>query len=65
MTSLRTELLVESILIIPETNLTDFGTYKCLFDNAAGVTEKIINLQIIPTDEEMKQNEIDKDVVKI
>ena len=65
MTSLRTELLVESILFISATNLTDVGTFKCLFDNSAGVTEKVINLQIILIDEEMKQNEIDKDVVKI
>lgn len=65
MTSVRTELIVESILIVSATNVTDMGTYKCSFDNSAGVTEKIINIQIITTDEEMKQNEIDKDVVKM
>lgn len=61
----RTELMVESALIISVTNLTDMGTYKCSFYNAVDVTEKVIKLKIIPTDEEMKQNEIDKDATKL
>ena len=56
LTSSRTELSVDLMLIISTTSLTDMGTYKCSFDNAVGVAEQVINLKIISIDEEMKQN---------
>ena len=58
MTSSRTDFMVESTLLISSANLTDFGEYKCLFDNVVGVTEKVINLEIRSIDEEISQVDI-------